>query len=86
MADSVLVNNILSKKSPSKQSSPALLAGTKQVLVEDREKIQVAVRKVKNGSTFFSLKYVPKSLEIAGSLLWWKLRKVLSNKQAWRYP
>ena len=28
----------------------------------------------------------PKSLDIAGSWLWWKLRKVLSSKQAWRYP
>ena len=34
----------------------------------------------------FSVKDFPKSLEIAGSLLWWKLRKVLSSKQAWRYP
>jgi hypothetical protein len=32
-----------------------LLAGTKQVLVEDREEMQVAFRKVGNGFTFFSL-------------------------------
>ena len=29
---------------------------------------------------------VLKSLEIAGSWLGWKLRKVLGSKQAWRYP